>query len=150
MSGQYFEQFEIGQHFRHEVRRTLTEADNVIFTTMTMNPAAVHLDAEYAKGTEFGRPLVNSLFTLGLIIGLTVADTTFGTTVGNLGFEEVRFPKPVFVGDTLRAETTIVAKRASKSRPGQGLITFEHRGINQRDEEVLFARRVGLMLGGKA
>jgi acyl dehydratase len=147
LSGKYFEEFAVGQRFEHAVRRTVTEADNVIFTTMSMNPAAVHLDAEYAKGTEFKQPLVNSLFTLALIVGLTVIDTTYGTTVGNLGFEEVRFPKPVFVGDTLRAETIVAATRASKSRPGQGIVTFEHRGFNQRGEEVVYIRRAGLMLG---
>jgi acyl dehydratase len=120
--------------------------DNILFSSLTYNPAAVHIDHEYAKSTEFGKPLINSIFTLGLIIGLSVQDTTLGTTVGNLGMEDTRFPRPVFAGDTLRAETKVVAVRASKSRPTQGIVTFEHRGLNQRDEEVVFCRRNGLMM----
>src|SRR5215207_5497664 len=108
MAGRFYEGFEIGEVIRHDVRRTVTEMDNTLFTTLTMNPAAIHIDYEYAKTTEFGKPLVNSVFTLGLVVGLSVADTTLGTTVGNLGWEEVTFPKPVFSGDTLRAETTVV------------------------------------------
>jgi acyl dehydratase len=146
MGGRYFEEFEIGQRFVHEVRRTVTDMDNILFSTLTHNPAAIHIDHEYAKTTEFGKPLMNSIFTLGLIVGLSVQDTTFGTTVGNLGWEEVRFPKPVFSGDTLRAETTVVDVRASKSRPTQGIVTFEHRGLNQRDEEICVCRRVALMM----
>ncbi|WP_136161481.1 MaoC family dehydratase [Sphingomonas flavalba] len=148
MAGLFFEQFVEGQSFAHEIRRTVTETDNMLFSTMTHNPAAIHIDHEYAKTTEFGQPLVNSLFTLGLIVGLSVQDTTLGTTVGNLGFEDVTFPKPVFVGDTLRAETTVVGVRASKSRPTQGIVTFEHRGLNQRDELVCRCRRAALMLRG--
>ena len=146
MAGLYFEEFEVGRRFTHEVRRTVTEMDNILFSTLTMNPAAIHIDAEYAKNTEFGRPLVNSIFTLGLVVGLSVQDTTFGTTIGNLGWEDVRFAKPVFAGDTLRAKTVVVAVRASKSRPGQGIVTLEHRGFNQRDEEVAYCRRVALMM----
>ena len=146
MAGLYFEEFEVGRKFTHEVRRTVTEMDNILFSTLTMNPAAIHIDAEYAKKTEFGRPLVNSIFTLGPGAGLSVQDTTFGTTIGNLGWEDVRFAKPVFAGDTLRAETVVVAVRASKSRPGQGIVTLEHRGFNQRDEEVAYCRRVALMM----
>jgi acyl dehydratase len=146
LAGKYFEEFEVGQTFTHEVRRTVTESDNILFSTMTMNPAAIHIDYEYAKTTEFGKPLINSLFTLGLIVGLSVQDTTFGTTVGNLGFEEVQFPKPVFPGDTIRAETKVAALRASKSRPAQGLVTFVHTGFNQRNEVVATCRRVALML----
>src|SRR5882724_2931421 len=119
MGGCYFQEFAVGHTFKHEVRRTVTESDNVTFSCLTCNPAAIHIDAEYSKGTEFGRPLMNSVFTLGLVIGLSVIDTTFGTTVGNLGWDEVKFPKPVFAGDTIRAETTVVAVRESKSRPGQ-------------------------------
>jgi len=104
--GLYFEEFSVGQTFAHEVRRTVTEMDNMLFCSLTYNPAALHIDHEYAKGTEFGRPIVNSLFTLGLIIGLSVSDTTFGTTIANLGFEETKFPLPVFHGDTIRSETT--------------------------------------------
>jgi acyl dehydratase len=146
LGGRYFDEFELGQTFKHEVRRTVTEMDNILFSTLTHNPAAIHLDVEYAKTTEFGRPLMNSIFTLGLVVGLSVYDTTLGTTVGNLGWEEVRFPRPVFAGDTLRAESVVVALRASQSRPGQGIVTFEHRGFNQRDEEIAVCRRVALML----
>jgi acyl dehydratase len=146
MSGLYFEQFTVGQRFEHKVRRTVTETDNLLFCALTMNPAAIHLDAEYSKGTPYGKPLVNSVFTLGLMVGLSVYDTTFGTTVANLGWEEVRFPKPVFVGDTLRAETTVLAIRESQSRKDAGIVTFEHRAFNQRDEEVASCRRAALML----
>lgn len=150
MAGLTFEQFTVGQRFVHEVRRTVIEMDNMLFSTLTMNPAPIHIDHDYAAGTEFGRPLINSLFTLGLVIGLTVQDTTMGTTVGNLGMEEVRFPKPIFAGDTIRAETIVAGTRPSASRPGQGIVTFEHRGFNQRDEEVVFCRRAALMLGRPA
>ena len=148
MAGLYFEQFEPGQRFEHAVRRTVTESDNVLFSTLTMNPAAIHLDAEYARSTPYGERLVNSLFTLGLLVGLSVYDTTLGTTLGNLGFEEVRFPKPVRHGDTLRATTTVISKRDSQSRPDSGIVVFEHRAINQRDEEVAICRRAALMLKG--
>lgn len=147
MPGLYFEEFYVGQKFVHAVRRTVTDMDNILFTALTHNPAAVHLDHEYAKTTEFGKPLINSGFTLGLVTGLSVGDTTLGTTVGNLGWDEVRFPKPVFAGDTIRAETTVIEVRASKSRPGQGIVTFQHRGLNQRDEEICICKRAGLMLG---
>jgi acyl dehydratase len=146
MSGLYFEQFEVGQSFEHCVRRTVTETDNVLFSALTMNPAALHLDAEYCKGTPYGERIVNSIFTLGLLIGLTVADTTFGTTMGNLGMEEVKFPKPVLHGDTIRAVTNVVAKRPSRSRQDAGIVTFEHRALNQRNEEVAFCRRAALMM----
>ncbi len=146
MAGLYFEQFEPGKRFEHAVRRTVTEADNVFFSTLTMNPAAIHLDAEYAKGTPFGERLVNSLFTLGLLVGLSVYDTTFGTTIGNLGFEEVRFPKPVLIGDTLRAVTAVISRRESQSRQDSGIVVLEHRAFNQRDEEVAFCRRAALIL----
>jgi acyl dehydratase len=148
VAGLYFEQFEPGQRFEHAVRRTVTESDNVLFTTLTMNPAAIHLDAEYARSTPFGERIVNSLFTLGLLVGLSVYDTTLGTTIGNLGFEEVRFPKPVLHGDTLRATTTVISKRDSQSRPDSGIVVFEHRAINQRNEEVVVCRRAALMLKG--
>jgi len=144
--GLYYEEFAVGQRFEHAVRRTVTETDNVLFSTLTMNPAAIHLDAEYARGTPFRQPLVNSVFTLGLLTGLSVYDTTYGTTLGNLGWEEVRFPKPVFIGDTLRAVTTVVAVRESQSRPETGIVQFEHRAYNQRDEEVASCRRSALMM----
>jgi acyl dehydratase len=146
MAGLYFEQFVIGQHFRHDIRRTVTDADNVLFTALTHNPAAIHLDAEYAKGTEFGRPLMNSVFTLGLVVGISVGDTTLGTTVGNLGWDEVRFPKPVFSGDTIHVETKVLEKRDSKSRPQNGIVIFEHKGFNQREELVCSCKRSALML----
>ena len=146
MPGLYYEQFEIGQRIEHLVRRTVTETDNLLFSALTMNPAAIHLDAEYCKGTPFGVPLVNSVFTLGLLVGLSVYDTTYGTTIGNLGWEEVRFPRPVLVGDTLRAVTTVLSKRESQSRKDSGIVVFEHRALNQRDEEVASCRRAALML----
>ncbi len=146
MAGLWFEQFEPGQVFVHEIRRTVTDMDNILFSSLTYNPAAIHIDHEYAKSTEFGKPLINSIFTLGLVVGLSVQDTTLGTTVGNLGWEEVAFPAPVFAGDTIRAESTVVAVRESKSRPTQGIVTFEHRGYNQRNELVCHCRRVALMM----
>ena len=147
MPGLYYEQFSDGQVFEHPWTRTITESDNVLFSSMTMNPAKLHLDAAYSATTEFGQPIVNSLFTLGLMIGMSVNDTTYGTTVANLGMDEVRFPKPVFHGDTLRVRTTVLSKRASKSRPGQGIIEFRHEALNQRDEIVASCRRSALMLG---
>lgn len=150
MAGLWFEQFEVGWHFMHEVRRTVTEMDNMLFSSLTYNPAALHIDHAYAATTEFGRPLVNSIFTLGLIIGLSVQDTTFGTTVANLGMTETTFPLPVFAGDTIRAETTVKALRPSASRPGQGIVTFEHIGLNQNDGIVCWTTRAALMLGRPA
>jgi acyl dehydratase len=146
VAGLYFEEFEVGQRFEHLVRRTVTETDNLLFSALTMNPAALHLDAEYAKRTPYGELIVNSVFTLGLLVGLSVYDTTYGTTLGNLGWEEVRFPKPVLIGDTLRAATTVVGKRESQSRQDAGVVLFEHRAFNQRDEEVASCRRAALML----
>ena len=145
MAGLYFEEFEEGQVFEHAMSRTVTEMDNVLFTTLTMNPQPLHLDAEFAKTTEFGRPLVNSIFTLGLVIGMTVGDTTLGTTVANLGMSDVRFPKPVFHGDTIRARTTVASVRKSRSRSDAGIIEFEHEGLNQRGETVAICRRAALM-----
>jgi len=146
VAGLYFEEFEVGRRFEHLVRRTVTETDNLLFSALTMNPAGLHLDAEYAKRTPFGERIVNSVFTLGLMVGLSVYDTTYGTTLGNLGWEEVRFPKPVLIGDTLRAATTVVGKRESQSRQDSGVVVFEHRAFNQRDEEVASCRRAALML----
>ena len=147
MAGLYFEEFEVGQEFEHGLRRTVTETDNLLFTTMTHNPAALHLDAEYCKDTEFGQILVNSLFTLSLVVGISVNDTTVGTTVANLGFGSVSFPSPVFIGDTLTVKTVVRETRPSKSRPGQGIVTFEHSATNQRGETVVVAERAALMLG---
>lgn len=146
MAGRYYEGFEIGEVIRHDTRRTVTETDNVLFSTLTMNPAAIHIDYDYSAKTEFGKPLMNSVFTLGLVVGLSVGETTLGTTIGNLGWEEVRFPKPVFIGDTIRSETEVVAMRTSKSRPTQGIVTFLHRGLNQRNEVVCECRRLALMM----
>ena len=144
--GRWFEDLTPGLVIDHAVTRTITEADNTFFSVMTMNPAALHLDHAFAATTEFGKPLVNSLFTLGLIIGLSVQETTLGTTVGNLGMTEVKFPKPVFHGDTLRSKTTVLEMRESKSRPNAGIVTFLHQGFNQRGEEVVTCRRQALML----
>ena len=146
MAGRWFEQFAVGQTFEHDIRRTVTESDNMWFSNATCNPAAVHIDAEYCKGTEFGKPLVNSIFTLGLVIGLSVQDTTLGTTVANLGMSDTRFPKPVFYGDTIRSMTVVKEIRESKSRPNAGIVTFQHTGLNQRNEEVCLCTRQALML----
>ena len=146
MSGLYYEEFSVGQVFNHPIRRTVTEGDNVLFTTMTHNPASLHLDAEYMKQTEFGKPIINSFLTLGLMVGISVNDTTHGTTVANLGLEEVRFPHPLFPGDTLHVQTEVLDKRESKSRPDNGIVTFAHRGYNQRDELVGQCKRAALML----
>jgi acyl dehydratase len=144
-TGLYYEDFEIGQVFEHPIRRTVSEMDNTLFSALTHNPQPLHLDAEFAASTEFGQRLVNSLFTLGLMIGVSVGDTTLGTTIANLGMSDVRFPKPVFHGDTLHTITTVAEKRPSNSRPDAGIVTFEHRCFNQRDEEVAFCKRAGLM-----
>jgi acyl dehydratase len=146
MRGLYFEEFEIGKVYQHAFRRTVTEMDNVLFTSLTMNVQPLHLDAEFAKATVHGQRLVNSLFTLALIGAFHVPELTMGTTLGNLGYEEVRFPNPVFHGDTLRGETTILSKRLSKSRDDSGIVMFEHRGYNHRDEMVVTCRRAGLMM----
>jgi acyl dehydratase len=144
-AGLYYEELEPGLVIQHRIRRTITEADNVFFSTLTMNPQPLHLDAEYAAQTEFGKPLVNSLLTLSLLIGLSVHELTLGTLVANLGFEEINFPKPVFHGDTIHGESEVVAVRLSKSRANAGIITFEHRAFNQRNELVAKCRRVALM-----
>ncbi len=146
MAGKYFEELEIGSIYQHEPGRTVMEADNLLFTTMSMNPQPLHLDAEFAGKAQFGQILVNSCFTLSVVVGLSVGELTLGTTVGNLGFDEVRFPNPVFIGDTIRVETEITAKRESKSRPQWGIVTFLHRGTNQRDEIVCTCVRNGMML----
>jgi acyl dehydratase len=145
MAGLYYEDFDIGMEFRHPLTRTVTEMDNVLFCAMTHNPQPLHLDEEFSKQTEYGQRIVNSLFTLGLVIGVTVADTTLGTTLGNLGMTDIRFAKPVFHGDTLRVVTRILDKRESRSRPNAGIVTFEHAGFNQRGEEVCHVVRTGLM-----
>lgn len=145
MAGKWFDELTVGQVFQHPIRRTLTETDNILFTSMTHNPAQLHLDADYcANETEFGRPLINSYFTLGLVVGISVGETTLGTAVANLGTDKVRFPKPLFPGDTIHVETEIMDLRESKSRPTQGVVTFEHRAFNQNDELVCTLQRTGL------
>ncbi len=146
MAGLFFEQFSVGQTFAHEIRRTVTDMDNMLFSSLTYNPAAIHIDHDYASRTEFGKPLMNSIFTLGLVIGLSVQDTTLGTTIANLGMTDTTFPKPVFAGDTLRSHSTVLELRDSKSRPTQGIVTFEHLGLNQRDEIVCRTVRGALMM----
>jgi acyl dehydratase len=145
MGGLYFEEFSEGQVFEHALSRTITEMDNVLFSSLTLNPQPLHLDEEFAKGTEFGQRLVNSLFTLGLMIGMTVGDTTLGTTIANLGMSKVEFPKPVFHGDTLRVRTIVKSKRRSRSRPQAGIIEFEHQAVNQRGEVVAVCSRAAFM-----
>lgn len=147
MAGVYFDELVVGQTFVHPTRRTLTETDNVLFSAMTHNPAQLHLDEEYCRNeTEFGQRLVNSAFTLGLMVGISVGDTTLGTAVANLGWDEVRFPKPLFHGDTLRVETEVAELRESRSRPNAGIVTFIHRGYNQHGDLVAHCRRSGLQL----
>lgn len=146
MPGLYFEEFTVGQTFEHPIRRTVTETDNVLMTTLTHNPAALHLDAEAMKSSEFGQVLVNSCFTLGLMVGISVNDTTHGTTVANLGWDEVRFPKPVFQGDTLHINSEVLDVRESRSRPDNGIVVFAHRAYNQRDELVGECKRSALMM----
>lgn len=146
-TGKWFEELEPGLVIQHAIRRTITEADNVLFTSVTMNPAWLHLDHDYAKNeTEFGQPLVNSMLTVAMVIGISVHETTLGTTVANLGFGQIIFPAPLFHGDTLRVETEVRTARESKSRPNQGIVTFEHRAFNQHDTLVCSAVRDALML----
>lgn len=145
VTGKWFEELTPGLVVDHAIRRTVTESDNVFFSAVTMNPAALHLDFEYAAQTEFGQPLVNSMFTLALVIGLSIHQLTFGTTVANLGFEQVSFPSPVFHGDTIRVQTEVLAARGSESRPDQGIVKLEHRGFKQGDVEVCRAVRNALM-----
>jgi acyl dehydratase len=145
MAGMYYEDFTVGEVLRHEVTRTVTEADNLLITTLTMNVQPLHLDAEFSAQSMYGRQIVNSIFTLGLVTGIPVQETTLGTTLGNLGFRDIEFPKPVFIGDTLRVETEALDKRESKSRPETGIVGIEHRGYNQRDELVCVVRRTALM-----
>jgi acyl dehydratase len=147
VAGLYFEEFQMGQIFQHAIRRTVTEADNVFFSALTHNPAALHLDEEYCRTqTEFGQRIVNSAFTLGLMVGISVADTTLGTTVANLGWDEVRFPKPLFHGDTVRCESEVVEIRESRSRPNNGIVVFLHRAFNQEGVLVASCKRSALML----
>jgi len=145
MAGIWFDELKVGQVFNHAIRRTITETDNVLFTVLTHNPAQLHLDEEYCRTeTEFGQRLVNSVYTLGLMVGISVGDTTLGTAVANLGWDEVRFPKPLFHGDTIHVRTEVLELRESKSRPDQGIVTFLHQAFNQRDELVASCKRSGL------
>ncbi len=145
MRGLYYEEFEVGHIFEHALRRTVTEMDNTLFSALTHNPQPLHIDHEFARSTEWKQPLVNSLFTLGLMVGISVNDTTIGTTIGNLGMTEVKFPNPVFHGDTLRVSTEVVSKRESKSRPDAGLVVFHHRMFNQRNQLVAECQRQAFM-----
>ena len=147
MAGLYFDELTVGQLFQHPIRRTITETDNVWFSAITHNPARLHLDEEYCREhTEYGQRLVNSAFTLALMVGISVNDTTLGTAVANLGWDEVRFPKPLFHGDTIRVETEVIELRESKSRPNAGIVTFVHRAFNQKNELVAQCKRSGLQL----
>ena len=145
MQGLYLQDLEPGRTFEHGLRRTVTEIDNTLFCCLTHNPQPLHIDYEFAHNSEWGRPLVNSIFTLGLMIGISVGDTTLGTTVGNLGMTDVKFSKPVFLGDTLRATTEVVARRDSRSRPDVGIVEFLHKAFNQRGELVAECRRQAMM-----
>ncbi|RVT40129.1 MaoC family dehydratase [Sphingobium algorifonticola] len=145
MAGRYFDQWEVGDRLTHEIRRTVTETDNLLFSTMTHNPQPLHIDAEAARASEFGQILVNGTFTFALMIGLSVGDTTLGTLVANLGYDKLVHPRPVFLGDTLRAESEVVELKESRSRPNAGIVTFAHRLLNQRDEIVCQCLRMALL-----
>jgi len=145
VAGLYYEEFEVGQVFEHPLSRTVTEYDNISFSLMTLNPQPLHIDSHFSEQTEWGKPLFNSLYTLAIMIGMSVQDTTMGTTIGNLGMSEVKFPKPVFAGDTLRSMTKVLSKRESASRPNAGIVEFEHTCLNQHGEVVATCRRMGLM-----
>ena len=145
MAGRWFDEWQVGDRIAHEIRRTVTETDNLLFSTMTHNAQPLHLDAEAAKASEFGQILVNGTFTFALMIGLTVGDTTVGTLIANLGYDRVIMPKPVFIGDTLRADTEVISLRESRSRPTAGIVTFQHRALNQREEIVCQCLRSALI-----
>ena len=146
MPGRYFDEWQVGDRIAHAITRTVTEADNLLISTLTHNPQPMHLDREFAAKSEFGQPLVNSVFTFGLMIGVSVGDTTLGTLIANLGYDKLVFPNPVFAGDTLRSETECVAVRASKSRPNAGIVTWAHRSFNQKGELVCECTRTALLL----
>ena len=150
MAGKWFGEWVVGERIAHEVRRTITETDNLLFSTLTHNTQPLHIDVEAAKASEFGQILVNGTFTFSLMIGLSVAETTLGTLVANLGYDKLVMPKPVFLGDTLRVESEVTELRPSKSRPGSGIVTFEHRALNQRDEVVCSCLRMALLKGKAA
>jgi acyl dehydratase len=144
-AGLYFEEFKVGMIFDHPLHRTITEADNVLFSTMTHNPSPLHIDAEYMKKSQFGQRLVNSCLTLSLMVGISIGDTTLGTTIANLGWDKVRFPKPLFHGDTIRVQTEVIEVRESRSKPDRGVVTFIHRCFNQHEQEVASCQRIALM-----
>ena len=146
MPGRYFDEWQVGDKVAHVITRTVTETDNVLISTLTHNPQPMHLDREHAAQSEFGQPLVNSVFTFGLMIGVSVADTTLGTLVANLGYDKLVFANPVFVGDTLRSESECIAVRESKSRPNAGIVTWAHRSFNQKGELVCECTRTALLL----
>jgi acyl dehydratase len=150
MPGRWFDEWQVGDRIEHPIRRTVTETDNLLFSTLTHNPQPLHIDAEAAKASEFGQILVNGTFTFALMVGLSVGETTLGTLLANLGYDKLVMPKPVFLGDTLRVETEVVELKPSKSRPGAGIVTFEHRAINQRDEVVCSCLRMALIKGKAA
>ncbi len=147
MAGRHYDEWQVGDRIEHPIRRTVTETDNLLFSTLTHNPQPLHIDAEAAKASEFGQILVNGTFTFALMVGLSVGETTLGTLVANLGYDKMVMPKPVFLGDTLRVETEVVELKPSKSRLGAGIVTFEHRAINQRDEVVCSCLRMALIKG---
>jgi acyl dehydratase len=149
MAGRHFDEWQVGDRIAHPIRRTVTETDNLLFSTLTHNPQPLHIDAEAARASEFGQILVNGTFTFSLMIGLSVGETTLGTLLANLGYDKLVMPKPVFLGDTLRVESEVVALKPSQSRPGAGIVTFAHRALNQRDEEVCSCLRMALVKGGK-
>lgn len=146
MAGKYFEELDVDMTFEHQPSRTVTETDNLLFTALTLNPQPLHLDAEFAASTQHGQILVNSIFTLGLVVGLSVGDTTLGTTLGNLGFDRTTFPNPVFIGDTISVRSRVVDRRESRTKPDRGIVTFEHEGINQRGETVCSCIRGAMMM----
>jgi acyl dehydratase len=150
MTGRHYDEWQVGDRIEHPIRRTVTETDNLLFSTMTHNPQPLHIDAEAARASEFGQILVNGTFTFSLMIGLSVAETTLGTLLANLGYDKLVMPKPVFLGDTLRVESEVVELRPSKSRPGSGIVTFAHRAINQREEVVCSCLRMALLKGKAA
>ncbi len=150
MAGKFFDQWQVGEKLTHEIRRTVTETDNLLFSTMTHNPQPLHIDAEAAKASEFGQILVNGTFTFSLMVGLSVGDTTLGTLVANLGYDKLVMPKPVFIGDTLHATSEVIALKPSQSRPGAGIVTFRHEMINQRGEVVCACERAALIKGSGA
>ncbi|WP_116089650.1 MaoC family dehydratase [Sphingomonas crusticola] len=150
MAGRFFGEWQVGDRIEHPIRRTVTETDNLLFSTLTHNPQPLHIDAEAAKASEFGQILVNGTFTFALMIGLSVGETTLGTLLANLGYDKLVMPKPVFLGDTLRVETEVAELKASKSRPGAGIVTFQHRAVNQRDEVVCSCLRMALIQGKAA